>query len=228
MSTLPRISLSLAAAALTATVAACATPTPQAPAPATSAPATTAPASTPPSTPDTTATPTSTATASASASATATSSASASASSSASPAAADKGAPLENALAAIQTAEQAAGGGRAIEADHSDNGGWQVDVVKDGKKTEVQVSDDGKTVTKTGEAQTMDSGDRRQAEQAQSTLADALRIALQRHPGTLDEAELTTHKDKVAYEIEVYSRGAEKLNVYVDAASGAYIEAAKG
>lgn len=129
-----------------------------------------------------------------------------------------QGGDLEAASAAIDTAE-AENGGTAHHIDWDDNEHWEIDVVGD-REWEYQVSADGSSVERTDEDDA-DSDDQREIEQAEVTLLEALEIALEDTPGTVDDAELDEDDGSLHWEVGIYADGsADSTDIRIDAKSG--------
>lgn len=129
-----------------------------------------------------------------------------------------QGGDLEAASAAIDTAE-AENGGTAHHIDWDDNAHWEIDVVGD-REWEYQVSADGSSIEQTDEDDA-DSDDQREIEQAEVTLLEALEIALEDTPGTVDDAELDEDDGSLHWEVGIYAEGsADSTDIRIDAKSG--------
>ncbi|GAA2090127.1 MULTISPECIES: PepSY domain-containing protein [Brevibacterium] len=145
---------------------------------------------------------------------------------------------LSAALAAVETAEQEAGGTAYDldfdEADDDDDDDdddrddaddlreahWSVSGFDGDREWEVHVSEDGASVLGTEEDRA-DDDDRREAEAASVTLVEALEAAVGDTPGTVDDASLDEEGGTLAWEISIYPEGQDRsTDVYVDAESG--------
>jgi uncharacterized membrane protein YkoI len=145
---------------------------------------------------------------------------------------------LSAALAAVETAEQEAGGTAYDldfdEADDDDDDDdddrddaddlreahWSVSGFDGDREWEVHVSEDGASVLGTEEDRA-DDDDRREAEAASVTLVEALETAVGDTPGTVDDASLDEEGGTLAWEISIYPEGQDRsTDVYVDAESG--------
>ncbi|WP_131103925.1 PepSY domain-containing protein [Ornithinimicrobium sufpigmenti] len=92
------------------------------------------------------------------------------------------------ALQAIQTAEEEAGGTAYAIDDQDDDGSWEVDVVVGDRSVEVTVGADGSVVGT--EDDDLDDDDRAGVDAATITLSEAIEQAVGEVGGHLDEAEL--------------------------------------
>ncbi|GAA4506606.1 PepSY domain-containing protein [Brevibacterium yomogidense] len=130
-----------------------------------------------------------------------------------------RGGSLEDARTAIDTAE-AENGGTAHEIDFDDDDHWEIDVIGSDREWEYHVSADGTTIEKT-EEDDLDDDDRRELEEAEVSLVEALEIALDHTAGTIDDAELDEDDGVLHWEVEIYVDGSDRTrDLYVDAKSG--------
>ncbi len=128
------------------------------------------------------------------------------------------GGDLEAASAAIETAE-AENGGEAHHLDWDDDQHWEIDVIGD-REWEYQVSADGSSIETTDEDDA-DSDDQRELEQAEVSLLEALEIALEDTPGTIDDAELDEDDGTLHWEVGIRAEGSsDSTDIRIDAQSG--------
>lgn len=130
-----------------------------------------------------------------------------------------RGGSLEDARAAIDTAE-AENGGTAHQIDFDDNNHWEIDVIGSDREWEYHVSADGSTIEKT-EEDDLDDDDRREIQEAEVSLIEALEIALDHTAGTIDDAELDEDDGSLRWEVEIHVDGSDdSRELSVDAKSG--------
>lgn len=130
-----------------------------------------------------------------------------------------RGGSLEDARTAIDTAE-AENGGTAHQIDFDDDDHWEIDVIGSDREWEYHISADGTTIEKT-EEDDLDDDDRRELEEAEVSLVEALEIALDHTAGTIDDAELDEDDGVLHWEVEIHVDGSDRTReLYVDAKSG--------
>lgn len=130
-----------------------------------------------------------------------------------------RGGSLDDARAAVETAE-AENGGTAHSLDF-DNGRWEIDVIADGSEWEYDISQDGSTVERADEDRDEDDDDRRELEQAEVSLVEALEIALEDTPGTIDDIDLDEDDGTLRWDVSIHPEaGGGEQEIEVDAASG--------
>ncbi|MDO5681472.1 MAG: PepSY domain-containing protein [Propionibacteriaceae bacterium] len=123
------------------------------------------------------------------------------------------------ALQAISTAADAAKG-TPFEIDaEDDEGAWEVHVMVDTRTHEVEVSADGRTVTKQ-EDEEADRDDTRRLGQAGLSLSHAIEAALREVPGTLDDVELADDNDIAVWEVTIDTPDADDVEVLIDVRDG--------
>lgn len=118
----------------------------------------------------------------------------------------DKGGSVKTANKAIDTAEKAVKGSKAIAIDFDDDNEWDVDVIANGQVTELKISGNGTKVLEKDKDDDVDSDKRNAADAVRQTLKQAIASATRHTPGTVDEAELESDGG-VHWEVKVYPKG---------------------
>jgi uncharacterized membrane protein YkoI len=127
----------------------------------------------------------------------------------------------QSALDAIKTAEKA-GEGAAVELD-ADANRWDVSVLDGQIEREIDVSDDGKSVIRK-ESDAADADDIARLQSVKRYIADAVKAAIAKVPGDVDEADLESRKGKVVWEVSIDKTGGGLVNVFVDADTGEVVD----
>ena len=122
------------------------------------------------------------------------------------------------ALAAVDTAAEAAGGTAYAIDDTDGDQNWEVDVWAGGQKVEVKVSADGSNVISQGQPEQDDDGAR--TDRADTGLKAAIEAALQDTAGTLDEADLDEEGGTVVYTVKIDTDQTQDVELLVGAADG--------
>lgn len=126
---------------------------------------------------------------------------------------------VSQAVSAIKLAEQEVGG-TAFEVEQNGQNGWEVDVVKDTRVTEVHVNLDGDRVEGTKDEGTMDADDSTRLESASITIVQALTATTKENTGTVDSIDLDRHHvTTLSWNVEL-TNGSSNLEIAVDAATG--------
>lgn len=129
-----------------------------------------------------------------------------------------------NALSAIATAAEEAGG-TAYEIDDSDDDGqWEVDVMVENRSHEITVAADGSTVIER-EEDDADQEDISRLDQAQVTIEQAIEAALAEVPGSLDDVELSDDNGRGVWEVSIDETENDDVEVYIDIVSGDVVRA---
>lgn len=127
----------------------------------------------------------------------------------------------QQAVRAVQTAEQAVPDGRAFDLEVEDHGGrqvWEIKVASGNDRPhEFYVSLDGTQIVRRSRHRL--DGDVRKALKAQVTLSQALETAARRVPWSLSEAEIDTHSGRITWEVE-FKKGEREREVVIDAMTG--------
>jgi uncharacterized membrane protein YkoI len=131
-----------------------------------------------------------------------------------------RGGALEDARTAVQTAEDE-NGGTAHSLDFDDRGQWEVTVLADGTEWEYDISADGSTIEQTDEDSEDDADDQRELDEAQVSLIEALEIALEDTPGTIDDIDLDEDDGTLRWDVTIHIDGTnDEQEIDVDAVSG--------
>lgn len=134
--------------------------------------------------------------------------------------ASERGGSLEDARAAVKTAE-AEKGGTAHTLDWDDSEHWEIDVIDGDTEWEFDVSADGSTIESTDKDSDDDDDDRRELERAEVSLIEAAEAALKDTPGTLDEVELDEDDGMLHWDVTVYVDGTDtEREIRIDALTG--------
>ncbi|WP_346054401.1 PepSY domain-containing protein, partial [Microbacterium aurantiacum] len=133
---------------------------------------------------------------------------------------ADVVAQYEAARAAVDLAERTAGG-KAFELDDEDGGNWEVRVAVENEEFEVVVDAAGTEVLRSERDDSLDGEDAGRLNGVQIGLSEAIGIAVSEYTGTarLDDADLTTEGDTVAWEIGFV----DDVEIYLDVLDGRVI-----
>lgn len=133
---------------------------------------------------------------------------------------ADVVAQYEAARAAVDLAERTAGG-MAFELDDEDGGNWEVRVGVENEEFEVVVDAAGTEVLRSERDDSLDGEDAGRLNGVQIGLSEAIGIAVSEYTGTarLDDADLTTEGDTVAWEIGFV----DDVEIYLDVLDGRVI-----
>lgn len=119
------------------------------------------------------------------------------------------------ALAAIATAEQAAGGTAYEIDDEDDDQTWEVDVMVGDRSVEVKVSGDGQTAQGQTDDDDADSDDKARLDRAQTTLTQGIEAALEEVPGALDDADLDDENNVDVWKVTIDTADNDDVEVYV-------------
>ncbi|MDO5698381.1 MAG: PepSY domain-containing protein [Dermatophilus congolensis] len=119
------------------------------------------------------------------------------------------------ALAAIATAEKAAGGTAYEIDDENDDQTWEVDVMVGDRSVEVQVSGDGATAQGQTDDDDADDDDKARLGRAKTTLAQGIEAALTEVPGALDDVDLDDKDDVDAWKVTIDESDNDDVEVYV-------------
>lgn len=131
-----------------------------------------------------------------------------------------RGGDLEDARAAVQTAEDE-NGGTAHSLDYDENDLWEVTVLADGTEWEYDISTDGSTIERTDEDSEDDSDDQRELDEAEVSLIEALETALEDTPGTIDDIDLDEDDGTLRWDVTIHIDGSnDQQEIEVDAVSG--------
>lgn len=135
-----------------------------------------------------------------------------------------KGGSLEAAQAAIDLAEKEVGG-KAIDIDFDDDKTWDLTVLKGSEEHEIEINAEGtEVVNKKKDDDQADKEDIDALDKAKTPLKDALKAAVDKQAGTIDEADLD-NDGKPVWKVEIYPEGkSDSVEVYVSAADGKVVD----